>query len=165
MRWPRWRPMAEMVWEDRELSPPRDSKSNGMNEMPAEAQGAWWRSLFRDSPTCSAWPGDAAAPWMVRRWSGQMIEISKAAGRPRSQFGRKMSAGRDWRLGIRWGDSLWGARAADWAAVKIASRIELWRWILSPLPPQPTWWSPKLSAGEWQTRQVESTGKRGSPSQ
>ena len=36
-----------------------------MNEMPAEAQGAWWRSLFRDSPTCSAWPGEAAAPWMV----------------------------------------------------------------------------------------------------
>ena len=71
-----------------------------MNEMPAEAQGAWWRSLFRDSPTCSAWPGEAAAPWMVRRWSGQMTEISKAAGRPRSQFGRKMSAGRDWRLGM-----------------------------------------------------------------
>ena len=119
MRWAKWRPMAEIVCEVRELNLPRDSKSNGMKDMPAEAQGAWCRSLFRDSPTCSAYPGVAAAPWMVRRWSEQMTEMSKAAGRPRFQLGRKMSAGQDWQLGIRWGDFLRGARAAVWAAVKL----------------------------------------------
>ena len=41
MRLAKSRPMAEIVCEVRELSPPRDSKSNGMKEMPAEAQGAW----------------------------------------------------------------------------------------------------------------------------
>ena len=165
MRWAKWRPMAEIVCEVRELSPPRDSKSKEMKEMLAEAQGAWWRSLFRDSSTCNAYPGVVAAPWMVRCWSEQITEMSKAAGRPRSQLGKKMSAGRDWQLGIRWGDSLHGARAAVWAAVKIASQMELWRKILSPLLPHPTWWSPKQSAGKWQTEHIESAGKRGRPSQ
>ena len=38
------------------------------------------------------------------------------------------------------------ARAAEWAAPKRTSRMALWRVILFPLPPQPTWWSPKESA-------------------
>ena len=63
MRWARWRPMAEIVCEVSELSPPRESKSNGMKEMLAEAQGAWWRFLFCDYPTCNAYPGvDRGSP-------------------------------------------------------------------------------------------------------
>ena len=58
----------------------------------------------------------------------------------------KTSAGRLRELGIKDDTSLRGARAADWAAEKIASRRELCRAILSPLPPHPTWWSPYGSA-------------------
>ena len=44
-----------------------------------------------------------------------------------------MSAGRHWLSGMSEGNSFRGAKAADWAAEKIASRIGLWRKILSPL--------------------------------
>ena len=52
---------------------------------------------------------------------------------------------------MREGTSLRGARAADCAAEKTASRRELCRNILSAFPPQPTWWSPNVSAGVRQT--------------
>ena len=38
-----------------------------------------------------------------------------------------MSAGRHWRSGMSEGNSFRGAKAADWAVEKIASRIELWQ--------------------------------------
>ena len=52
------------------------------------------------------------------------------------------------------GASFLGAKAADCTAEKSVSRIESCRWILSPFPPQPTWWSPYVSAVTWQTGQL-----------
>ena len=64
-----------------------------------------------------------------------------------------MSAGLDCELGTRLGVSFDGARAADWAAQKTTSRMELWREMRSPLPPHPTWWSPNGSAVPWHSGQ------------
>ena len=46
-----------------------------------------------------------------------MIWTSRAAGRPRLQVGRRMSAGLEFELGTRLATSLMGAKAADWAAL------------------------------------------------
>ncbi len=43
--------------------------------------------------------------------------------------------------GINEGASLRGSRAADCAAEKSVSWLESCRWILSPFPLHPTWWS------------------------
>ena len=61
-----------------------------------------------------------------------------------------MSAGWFWEPGTKDGTSFLGAKAAIWAAEKTASQIELCRYIRSPLPPHPTWWSPYGSAITWQ---------------
>ena len=70
---------------------------------------------------------------------------SSAAGQPRLQVG-STSAGLEWESGTTLGASLVGAKALDWAARNRTSRMALWRVILPPLPPHPTWWSPKGSA-------------------
>ena len=66
-----------------------------------------------------------------------------------------MSAGREREPGTRLGVSFEGARAADFAAVKTTSLMELCREMRSPLPPQHTWWSPKMSAVALHSGQVE----------
>ena len=52
-----------------------------------------------------------------------MTWTSNAAGRPRLQVGRKTSAGLERESGIKFGISLEGAKAADWAALKTTSRM------------------------------------------
>ena len=66
----------------------------------------------------------------------QQEDVSRkmSAGRCQQEdVSRKMSAGRHWRSGMSEGNSFRGAKADYWAAEKIASRIGLWRKILSPL--------------------------------
>ena len=46
------------------------------------------------------------------------------------------------RTALRAGDER-GTNAAEQAELKMASRMELCRRILSPFPSHPTWWSPK----------------------
>ena len=43
--------------------------------------------------------------------------------------------------------------------------MELWRWMRSLLPPHPTWWSPKGSAKDLQTRHLVPSSNIGRPSQ
>ena len=139
-------PIEEMVVMVSSASPPRVSATKGTKSIPEERQAERLEVSFRWTPSCKAWPGVTEASDTVRSWSGLITWTSNAAGRPQFQLGRRISAGRDRELGNRPGVSLVGARAADWAAVKITSRMALWRETRSPLPPQPTWWSPKESA-------------------
>ena len=76
-----------------------------------------------------------------------------------------MSAGLERELGTNPVVSFEGASAADWAAVKSTSLMALWREILSPFPPHPTWWSPMVSAMPRHTGQENEVLCRGIPSQ
>ena len=51
--------------------------------------------------------------------------MSRAAGQPWFQVGRRMSAGLERESGTRLGISLEGARVADWAALKRTSQMAL----------------------------------------
>ena len=57
--------------------------------------------------------GMALSRGNVSHCSGDMTLTSRAAGRPRYQFGRRISAGRALEPGTRLGASLVGPRAAD----------------------------------------------------
>ena len=138
-RCPRRRPRLARVSTVKALIPPRVSITIGTNVTPAAAQAASCADVFLASPTRRAWPWVEAAPLTVARCIVEITVTSKAAGWPRFQQGRKMSAGRLWELGMRDGTSLRGASAADWAAEKTASRSALCLRILSPFPPHPTW--------------------------
>ena len=123
-------------------SPPKVSATTGMKSTPAERQAERCDVSLRWTPTCRAWPGVEAAPCKVSCCRGEITWTSNAAGQPRLQVGRSMSAGLEWESGTRLGASLVGAKAADRAAENRTSCMALCRAILSPLPPQPTWWSP-----------------------
>ena len=120
-------------------NPPRVSTTTGMKSTPAERQAERWNASLRWIPTCRAWPGVEAALCKVSCWRGEITCTSSAAGRPRLQVGRSMSAGLEWESGTTLGASLVGAKAADRAAWKRTSRMALCPAILSPLPPHPTW--------------------------
>ena len=117
--------MVEIVSSAR---PPSVSATKGTKSVPEERQAERLEASLRWTPTCRAWPAT------VRTCSGLITCTSRAAGRPRLQLGRKMSAGRACEPGTRPGASLEGARAADWAAEKMTSLMALWRAIRSPLP-------------------------------
>ena len=51
---------------------------------------------FRSSVDKAAAPADNPATETILGFSGDVTEISKAAGLPRAQLGSKMSAGREW---------------------------------------------------------------------
>ena len=102
---------------------------------------------------------------MVSCWRGEITVTSNAVGFPRFQQGKKISAGRELDDDTRDGTSFLGAKAADWAAEKMVSLRELCRWMRSPLPLQPTWWSPKPSVTTWQTGQVDPSWHIWTPSQ
>ena len=91
---------------------------------------------------------------MVSYWRGE-IRRSNAVGFPCFQQGRKILAGWELDNDSRDGTSFLGAKAADWAAEKMTSLRELCQWMRSPLPLQPTWWSPKPSVTTCQTGQVD----------
>ena len=76
-----------------------------------------------------------------------------------------MSAGRLLEPGTREGASFRGHRAAVWAAEEMTSLMALCRKMRSPLPPHPTSWSPKGSAGLLQTEQGDSSEDILKPSQ
>ena len=67
--------------------------------------------------------------------------------------------------GMSEGTSLRGPRAAEEATAEMISLKASWWWILSPLPPHDTWWSPKMSPGVEHTRHAESSEYRGTPNQ
>ena len=119
--------------------PPSVSTTMGRKSTPAARQDGRLDVSFLRTPTLRAWPREEAASNRVSCCSGDITLTPSAAGRPRHQFGRRMSAGRVLKPGTKLGDSFVGARAADWAALNSTSRIALWRAIRSPLPPQPTW--------------------------
>ena len=79
---------------------------------PGMAIGEACIAIFLFSPTAKAWPDVRAAPWRVSGCKVEMTVTSSAVGRPLSQLGRKMSAGRAWEPGIRDGNSFLGAKAA-----------------------------------------------------
>ena len=84
-----------------------------------------------------------------------MTVTSSAAGLPRVQQSRYTSAGWELAPGISAGTFLLGARTADRVAENKAILKESCWWILSPLPPQLTWWSPNLPVETWQTGQTD----------
>ena len=51
---------------------------------------------FRSSVDKAAAPADNPATEMILGFSGDVTEISKAAGLPRARLGSKMSAGHEW---------------------------------------------------------------------
>ncbi len=171
-----WSMTSPMYWavliksSDR---PPSDSTTNGMNVTPTERQGCIDERRASFEYTWRAWPGVKADSSTIDCWSGEITWTSRAAGRPPCPVGRKMSAGLtyDSQLvltydsGIKPLVSRAGLRAADWAAENKTSRIALWRVILSPFPPQPTWWSPNSSAIVWHAGQQWGELWRGIPSQ
>ena len=97
-------------------SPPRVSATTGMKSTPAEWQAERCDVSLRRTPTCRAWPGVEAAPCKVSCCRGEITWTSNAAGQPRLQVGRSMSAGLEWESGTRLGASLVGAKATDRAA-------------------------------------------------
>ena len=96
---------------------------------------------------------------------GEITCTSNAAGWPRLQVGRRMSAGLERESGTTLIASRKGARAADWEAENKTLRIALWHVILSPLPPHPTWCSPNSSAVFQHSGQVYGPLWSGTPSQ
>ena len=107
-------------------SPPRVSATTGMKSTPAELQAERCCVSLRRTPTCRAWPGVEAAPCKVSCCRGEITWTSNAAGQPRLQVGRSMSAGLEWESWTRLGASLVGAKAADRAAENRTSRMALW---------------------------------------
>ena len=99
-------------------NPPRVSATTGMTSTPAERQAERWDASLRWTPTCRAWPGVEAALCKVSCWRGEITCTSSAAGRPRLQVGRSMSAGLEWESGTTLGASLVGAKAADRGSVE-----------------------------------------------
>ena len=104
--------MLETVFAARSLKPPSDSKTSGTKDTPTAWHGEACIAIFLFSPTAMAWPDVRAAPWRVSGCKVEMTVTSSAVGRPLSQLGRKMSAGRAWEPGIRDGNSFLGAKAA-----------------------------------------------------
>ena len=117
-RWPNLRPILDRVTTARSLQPPRVSVTRGTKETPTAWQEALCEAIFLSSPIDKAWPWVDAAPCRVSCCIVEITETSRAAGRPRSQLGRKISAGRDWEPGMRDGNSFLGAKAAVSAAEK-----------------------------------------------
>ena len=180
IRWARWRKDSLVVtprrWAWRRLflkmvehmssfQPPKASTTRGTKSTPAERQCSAWAALFLFSATCRAWPATEEAPDNVNCCNGEITVTSRAVGWCLTQFGMKISAGRLQDPGIREGTSLRGQRAADWAAEKTTSQMALCRMMRLLLPPQPTWWSPKTSAGLRQSGQVNSSPNILRPSQ
>ncbi len=144
--------MARMVLMESSLRPPKVSATIWMNVTPTDRHVCRLAVSLRCVLTSSAWPGVKAASCIVLCWSGEITCTSKAADRPPCQVGSsRMSAGHDMESGMMLLASQVGPSAADWAAENRTSLIALCRVILSPFPPQPTWWSPNSSAGEWHT--------------
>ena len=114
------------------FQPPRVSITRGTKVTPTAWHSEWWATIFFSSPTFKAWPHVVEAPNIVRDCRVEITVTSRAADRPLHQFGRKTSAGMLEDPGIRAWTSLRGARAADWTAVKRASRRESCLWIRSP---------------------------------
>ena len=91
-------------------SPPRVSATTGMKSTPAERQAERCCVSLRRTPTCRAWPGVEAAPCKVSCCRGEITWTSNAAGQPRLQVGRSMSAGLEWESGPDWELLLLGPR-------------------------------------------------------
>ena len=148
-----------MLMTASEDQPSKASTTMGIKSMPAERQVDRWEESLCWVHTWSAWPGNDAAPDIVSCWRGEITEMSRAAWCPWLQLGRRMSAGHEQELGTIPEASLEGERIADRAALKRISRILLWRKILSPFPPHPTW-SPIVSAWASYSGQLVWTAKQ-----
>ena len=92
-------PIEWMMALESFANPPRVSATTGMKSTPAERQAEKWDASLRWTPTCRAWPGVEAVLCTVSCWRGEITCTSSAAGRPRLQVGRSMSAGLEWLLG------------------------------------------------------------------
>ena len=164
-RWAMDFPSVRTMWMKSSERPPRVSTTMGIKSIPAALQADKWEFNFLWVPTCRAWPGVVAASCRVASWSGDITWTSNAAGLPWYQDGRRTSAGLDWEFDIMLEASRIGPKAADCAAEKRTSLMALWRTMRSPFPPQPTWWSPNLSAVLWHSGQEYGELWSGTPSQ
>ena len=88
---------------------------------------------FRSSVDKEASPADN--PATILEFSGDVTEISKAAGLPRAQLGSKMSAGREWScsdvilLHISTFTLKWALRQVS------ANTLRSWLWRVTTSPP------------------------------
>ena len=80
---------------------------------PMEPQDERWEVSLCLSPNWRAWPGVDSASCRVLCWSGEMTCTSIAAGCPRLQLLRNISASQEEEFGTRPKVSFEGARAAD----------------------------------------------------
>ena len=93
--------------------PPRVSTSIGRKSTPDARHAGRFVVSFLQIPTLRAWPGKEAASTRVSCCIGEITPTSSAAGKPRIQFGRSMSAGRVYETGTKLGTSFVGAKAAN----------------------------------------------------
>ncbi len=154
-------PMLQMVEVVSSARPPRLSATRGTKSMFRERQAERLEvSLLLDTNS-KCMPEDAEVSDRELLCRGLMTCTSRAAGRPLCHAGRYMSAGLEEELGMNPGVSLAGVRPAVWAVAKMTSRMALCLKILSPLPPQPIWWSPDGSACPLHTGQEKEVLKSG----
>ena len=83
---------------------PRVSATRGMHVIPTDLQLGRLEASLRWTPTWRAWPWVLAASDSVRDWRGEITWMSRAAGRPLIQLGRRTSAGREAESGPRAAD-------------------------------------------------------------
>ena len=75
---------------------PYDSATRGIQHHPKALHLGSFSVCLRSSVDNAAAPADNPATDIILGFSGDVTEISKAAGLPRAQLGSKMSAGREW---------------------------------------------------------------------
>ena len=122
-----------------------------------ERQMERWEASLGHTKTTRAWPEVEAASLIIHlllRLYAWPADLSSS-----------LESGSDWELGTRLGVSFDGAKAADWAAEKMTSRMSLWREMRSQLPPQPTGWSTNWSVVPCHSGQECGLLWRGTPRQ
>ena len=129
--WAVWRARAEAIFFNCSTAtgwkPPKDSATIGMKAKPSALQSSAAPLILLSYVTEAAWPGVAAAPALVSFLSGWVIVTSRAASLPPHQCRRRISAGLLLLPGSSARSSFRGARPAEAAVSKIASRRALWR--------------------------------------
>ena len=86
-----------------------------------------WEASLGHTKTTRAWPEVEAASLIIHL-------LLRLYAWP-AYLSSSLESGSDWELGTRLGVSFDGAKAADWAAEKMTSRMLLWREMRSQLPP------------------------------
>ena len=89
---------ASILYESMASFPqaPYDSATRGIQHHPKALHLGSFSMCLRSSVDNAAAPADNPATDKTLGFSGDVTEISKAAGLPRAQLGSKMSAGREW---------------------------------------------------------------------